>query len=142
MKSLLFVFVQFAALGLIAVTGPIIPSNIWLAAIEFAGILLGVWAVLAMRIGNFNITPDVKHDSQMVTGGPYTLIRHPMYSALLVTTLPLIINSYSTFRFLLWLALLVDLVLKLNYEEGLLKDRHPNYARYMETSKRLIPFIY
>lgn len=142
MKSLLFVLVQFGTLGLIALTGPLIPSNVWLAAVELAGIVLGVWAVLTMRIGNFNITPDVKHDSRLVTGGPYALIRHPMYTALLVITFPLLIDRFNLFRLAVWVTLLIDLVLKLNYEEGLLKNAHPAYSEYMKKSYRLIPFLY
>jgi len=142
MKSTLFVLIQFGALGLIAITGPLIPLNIWLLAIELAGIFLGIWAVFAMGIGNFNITPDVKRDSALVTAGPYKLIRHPMYSALLLTALPLVINSFSMFRLMVWILLLVDLLFKLSYEEGLLKKKHPDYSKYMETSDRLIPFLF
>ena len=118
MKSILFVLIQFGTLGIIAITGPIIPSIVWLLALEAAGILLGVWAILAMGLGNFNITPDPKHNSRLVIAGPYALIRHPMYTALLLTTLPLIVNSFSAFRLAVWLLLLVDLLFKLNYEDN------------------------
>ncbi len=127
---------------MIALTGPLFPASLWLLAIEAAGILLGIWAILAMGIGNFNITPDVKRNGRLVTAGPYALIRHPMYTALLLTTLPLIVNSFSLFRLGLWLLLLIDLVLKLKYEEGLLRQALPGYGAYMERSYRLIPFVY
>lgn len=142
MKSILFVLVQFGTLGLIALTGPLFPSNGWLLALEFTGFLLGVWAVLAMGLGNLNILPDVMRHSRLVTDGPYALIRHPMYTALLLATLPLVINSFSIFRLSMWLLLLVDLLLKLNYEEGLLKNAHSDYAKYAEESYRLIPFVF
>lgn len=142
MKSFLFVLVQFVTLGVIALTGPLIPSQGWLAAVEFAGILLGAWAVLTMRLGNFNITSDVKPNSRLITTGPYAMIRHPMYAALLVATLPLLVEHFTVFRLAVWVLLLVDLVLKLNYEEGLLKQAHPDYAAYMEHTYRLIPFVY
>lgn len=142
MKSLLFVLIQFGTLSIIAITGPIIPSSQWLLAVAVAGILLGAWAVLTIGIGNFNVTPNPKYNSQMVTAGLYKYIRHPMYMALLLTALPLIINSFSWFRLFLWFVLLVDLLFKLNYEEGLLKRAHPEYSKYMETSYRLIPFVF
>lgn len=65
MKSILFVLVQFGTLGLIALTGPLLPANGWLLALEFAGLLLGVWAVLAMGLGNLNILPDVMRQSRV-----------------------------------------------------------------------------
>jgi len=140
--SFIFVAVQFGALGLIAFTGHVIAGSPVLLALEIAGLSLGVWAVLAMGLGNFNITPDVRRSSRLVTSGPYALIRHPMYSALLLTTLPLVIDSFTPLRAFIWIVLLVDLVLKLNYEEGMLKQAHPGYAQYMKESYRILPFIY
>jgi protein-S-isoprenylcysteine O-methyltransferase Ste14 len=141
-KSLLFVVLQFACLGLIVVTGPLIPSNAVLLAVELLGIGLGIWAILVMRIGNFNITPDPLDHSQLVTSGPYRLIRHPMYLAILLTTLPLIIYSFSAFRLTIWLILFLDLMLKLNFEESLIAAKLVSYDKYTERSHRLIPYIY
>ena len=41
-----------------------------------------------------------------------------------------------------WLVLLADLLLKLNYEEGLLAVRLTGYREYQRQSYRLIPFVY
>lgn len=142
LKSLAFVLVQFLALGLILVTGPILPANPFLLLIELGGLALGLWAVFAAGIGNFNVTPDPVRGGRLFTGGPYGLIRHPMYLALLLTTLPLVIADFSLLRVLLWLVLLVDLVLKLNYEEGLLAAQLEGYREYMKGTYRLIPFVY
>jgi protein-S-isoprenylcysteine O-methyltransferase Ste14 len=142
MKSLLFVFLQFGTLGLIAITGALIPSNVWLLTIELAGLLLGVWAVFSMGIFNFNITPDVKSGSRFVARGPYALIRHPMYTALLITTLPLLINTFNWFRLAFWLILLFTLLFKLEYEEKLLAKIFTEYPGYIKTTYRLFPFLY
>jgi len=142
LKPIVFVVIQFICLGLIGVTGSLIPSNRVLLLIEVLGIGLGIWAILTMRIGNFNITPEPFQWSKLVTSGPYRYIRHPMYLALLMTTLPLLINDFDLIRLTIWLALLIDLVLKLNYEEKLLIYKLAGYDHYVQKSARLIPFIY
>ncbi len=141
-KSILFVVVQFLSLGLIGLTSPILPGSFVLLMIELIGLGLGVWAVLVMRIGNFNIIPDPPQSSILVRRGPYRLVRHPMYLALLLTTFPLVINYFSVFRFLVWITLLVNLLLKLNYEEGLLSKKHDGYLKYAGESYKIIPFLY
>ena len=141
-KSILYVAVQFLSLGLIGLTGPILPRSFGLLVIELIGIVLGVWAVLAMRIGNFNITPDPPQVSVLVRRGPYQWVRHPMYLALLLTTFPLVINYFTGFRFIVWILLLANLVLKLNYEEGLLIEKLDGYRKYSDESYKIIPFLY
>ena len=142
LKSYIFVGIQFLCLVLIALTGPLFPGNISLLTVELLGLVIGVSAVLAMGLGKFNITPDPLSMSRLVTRGPYRLIRHPMYLALLLVTSPLVAADFSWFRLVIWLILLIDLLLKLNYEEGLLTTQLTGYAEYKQNSYRLIPFIF
>lgn len=142
LKSAIFVVVQFVCLGWIALTGPLFPNNLGLLVVELAGLGLGVWAVLTMGLGNFNVTPDPLQQSRLVIHGPYRLIRHPMYLSLLMATLPLVIAAFSVLRLGVWLALLADLLLKLRYEEQLLATRLTGYREYQQHSYRLLPFIF
>lgn len=141
-KSLLLVVIQFVCLIGLALTGPLLAATPMLLIIQIVGGAVGVWAILSMAGGPFNIVPDPKIDGQLVQHGPYRLIRHPMYAALLLLTLPLVIELSTPLRWVLWLLLLVDLVVKLIYEETLLVERHPDYRAYQQQTKRLIPFVF
>jgi len=136
------VFVQLACLGLIALTGPLFATNPVLLLLEGAAGFLGLWAIWTMGIDNLNVTPDVKHRARLVTNGPYRYIRHPMYSALLVGALALVLDVFSPVRLSLWLFLLVDLLIKLSYEERLLSRDLEGYSTHMRRTRRLLPFIF
>ena len=136
------VVIQLLALGLIALTGPLFAANPVLLLLEGAAGLLGLWAIGTMGIDNFNVTPDVKLAARLVTSGPYRYIRHPMYTALLVGGLALVLDTFSPVRMVLWLVLSVDLLIKLNYEEQLLSRDLEGYSTHMQRTKRIIPFLY
>ena len=141
-KSILFVVIQFTTLGAIGLTGPVFADNELLLIIELIGLGLGVWAVLVMRPGQFNIIPDPLTTSKLVRRGPYRLIRHPMYLSLLLTTLPLLLDQFTIILLLLWILLLITLTLKISYEEKLLTLDLKDYDDYVRTSHRLIPYLY
>ena len=140
--SILFVFVQFLCLAVIGFTGPIFANPLLLLLIELSGLFLGIWAVITMRVGYFNIAPEPLTWSKMVSRGPYRFVRHPMYLALLITTLPLVISDFSSLRLVFWFILLVDLVIKMRYEEGLLQEQFPEYIHYQTQTARVLPGIY
>jgi len=140
--SILFVFIQFLCLALIGLTGPVLADPISLLLIELLGLFLGIWSVLTMRIGHFNIAPEPLNWSRMVSKGPYQIIRHPMYLALLLTTIPLVISTFSSGRLVIWFILLVNLILKMGHEEGLLQKHFPDYDHYRKQTTRLLPGIY
>lgn len=132
---------QFGCLALVAITGPLLASDRFLF-VELVGIALGFWAVYSMRLDNLHITPEVGHNAKLVTNGPYAVIRHPMYAAILLVSLSLVITYFTLFRFIVLLILTIDLVSKLNYEEGLLSKKLNEYKKYKQKTYRLIPFIY
>lgn len=140
--SLIFVLIQFFCLGVIGVTGPLLADGPLLLLVEFGGLSLGIWAVMVMRIGHFHIAPDPLSWSRFVNQGPYRFVRHPMYLALLLTTLPLIISYPSPGRIGIWILLLADLVLKIGFEERLLLKHFPEYSVYQKKTARLLPGIY
>lgn len=142
MRSYLFVFIQFLCLGLIALSGPLLPGHPLLMGLVAGGVLLGLWGIATMRLSRLSVLPEVLAHAELVMTGPYRLIRHPMYTSLLIVALGLVLAAPSVGRWLIWAALLINLVLKLRYEEGLLLARFPAYADYRRSTWRLIPWVF
>ncbi|MFQ5944818.1 MAG: methyltransferase family protein [Anaerolineae bacterium] len=142
LKSYGFVAVQGLALGLFALTGPVIALDPVFLVLEVMGGALGVWAIWAMRLGNFGVTPDITVGGRFVSRGPYNYIRHPMYASLLLMTLALLLSHFSPFRLAVWAILLLDLWLKLSFEETKLVAHFEEYASYRQRTTRLVPFLF
>jgi protein-S-isoprenylcysteine O-methyltransferase Ste14 len=123
------------------ITGPVLASRAIYMGLELLGFALGLWALVTMSVRNLNILPDIHVGSRLVTHGPYRYIRHPMYSALLLVTLALLLDAFSMERVIIWGILAGDLWIKLNYEEQLLIRHFGEYKDYQRQTKRLIPFI-
>lgn len=141
-KSGILVGMQMVCILFLLVKIPALQSDLWALIVSFIGLTLGFWAVVTMKLDNLSVTPDVKQDARMVVAGPYKVIRHPMYSAVLLTFLPFVLDRPSLFLSIVFLLLLTTLIIKLNYEESLLKNYFKEYEEYAKHSWRLIPFIY
>ena len=137
----LLVGLQFLLVGLI-----VWPFGIWRLSGSFwlliaAGVVLGAYTLAHNRIGNFNIRPQPKATAKLITSGPYALIRHPMYSALLLGAAAFVIAEGSYLKIGLWLALAMVLLIKSRLEERLMAQRFSEYADYRANTKRFVPFV-
>jgi len=84
-----------------------------------------------------------RSEDKMVTDGPYRLIRHPMYTAVLSISLGLafLIQSWAFFCvFCVYLVLIFPLIHM--EEDGLRKVYGEQYIAYQQETRRLIPFVY
>ena len=141
-RSYVYVGIQFVCLALLIATGPWIASSLEFLVLEMLGIFFGFWALLTMKLRNLSVLPEIKPNSFLQTGGPYRWVRHPMYSALLLVMLVLVLEEFTYWRGLVWLILSLDLFLKLQYEEELLVNRFPEYRGYQSKTSKLIPWIW
>jgi protein-S-isoprenylcysteine O-methyltransferase Ste14 len=120
-------------------------TNIFIGSIGFfifcLGFTLLIWA--RVRLGkNWGEPMTVKEKPQLVTTGPYALIRHPIYAGFIIAMLgtTLVINLIWLIPFIL---LSAYFVYSLNVEEKDLIKQFPNeYKEYKKRTKALFPFIY
>ena len=113
--------------------------------------LVVLWCGVALRLWSFRtlgryftFTVQTSPDQPVITAGPYGVVRHPSYAAILLAVIGIGLLLTN------WLSLVVlvagtacGLAFRIRVEErALLRDIGEPYRRYAETHKRLIPFVW
>lgn len=124
-----------------------IPGEPWMAA---AGLALA-WTGIAIRyravveLGeSFRTTVEVDDDQEVVSSGPYKVIRHPSYAGLILASAGFGLAGYS------WAGLAICVLLPLSAmlqrirveERALLEVIGDPYQAYRKQTKRLIPGLW
>lgn len=140
-KSLTLVLLQLIFIAVIAITGKIFILNSIYIILIFAAAFPSLWAILIMQ-DKLRIMPEPSKSSKLITSGPYKYIRHPMYATVISVTLIWILFDFSFMRLAVYILLVFNMVVKMFYEENILKDSFEGYKEYMKESKRIIPFLF
>lgn len=141
-SSVIWVLIQFTSLSVLIATTPFSKAEPVSGLFIVSGIILGIWALAVMRRSRFRILPEPYADAILVTRGPYRYIRHPMYSALILLSMGLLLIHLNSIRLLMAGLLFLVLHLKISREEHLLRRKFSSYSEYCRTTKRLFPLIY
>jgi len=105
----------------------------------------GYWLVFwVMKTNTFaSSIIQVENQQTVIRSGPYEVVRHPMYTGMVVTVIgiPLALGSYVTLPVF---ALLVPLLAyRLIHEERMLRRDLSGYAEYCEHTRfRLVPRVW
>lgn len=157
--NLFFLLIVIPAISLLLITGQleaVDPMHIdiidpWLLPlvhlaglfIYIAGHVLMGWALICLG-RNYQIggTPP-RAGAQIITNGPFRLIRHPVYAAALCICLGLAVLTQSGILFGAFglYALFINILIGIEEQDLLQNDPEP-YTAYRQNAKRLIPFVY
>jgi protein-S-isoprenylcysteine O-methyltransferase Ste14 len=128
-----------------ALRGSGIETDAWRSATGLALLFLGlgfaVWA--RIHIGrNWGIPMTKKEEPELVMSGPYRLVRHPIYSGILVAGAGTAI-ALNWF----WLSVVALAAVSFGYsatvEERSLTEQFPEaYPAYKRSTKMLLPFVF
>ncbi|MFT3904859.1 MAG: isoprenylcysteine carboxylmethyltransferase family protein [Steroidobacteraceae bacterium] len=118
------------------------PWQFWAgAALTSAGLLFAVWARL--HIGrNWSGMVTVKQDHELITGGPYALVRHPIYTGLLAAFAGSALARGEWRGILAVVIVFFTLWRKLRLEERFMREQFgPAYDDYSRRVRALLPWL-
>ena len=141
-----FVLAQFVLLSLLVLSprskDPYGPLTLALSVLGLALIVISVlfvlWSFVSLR-RSLTASPIPKADGELITSGPYRFVRHPIYSAILLAALGVVLDAGYWPQLVIATMLYVLLNQKASFEEQLLLDRYPGYAQYSRKTPRLLP---
>lgn len=122
------------------------PSGIWCfgigAAITVGGLLFAVWA--RQHLGsNWSSEVTIKRGHELITTGPYALVRHPIYTGILTGFLGTAIALSQVRGVIGFVLIFLVLWAKLRIEEEWMRSQFgETYATYSHQTAALVPYIF
>lgn len=121
------------------------PAAGWIQWLGFALVVCGctftVWARACLG-SNWSAIATVKQNHELISRGPYALVRHPIYSGILLALVGTAIAMGEVRAFIGLGLAFIAFLLKSGAEEQLMRQEFSaEYARYSQRVRRLIPFI-
>lgn len=100
---------------------------------------------MMVTLGRFALPGSgVYGDHKLITTGPYSFLRHPLYSAAIILWLSAGVGTMNRLLLVLWPLFIASTVLiPIRHEEKLMSEKFgAEYERYAESTARLIPGIW
>ena len=147
-----FVVVQAVLLGILFF-GPshlnadasITPPNGLLLWLGYGTFIFGaaIALIAAFHLGkNLTPLPRPKDNAELIQGGLYRLVRHPIYFGVIVLSFGWGLIQQSILVWLYVLTIIIFFDIKSRKEEQWLVRRFATYADYQGRVRKLIPWIY
>jgi protein-S-isoprenylcysteine O-methyltransferase Ste14 len=107
------------------------------AVVLAVGLVAMLWALGALGT-NISVVPQAR---EVITHGPYARVRHPLYTAELVSVVGLCLAHSGPWPWLVLVALVVFQVVRARREEAHLARELPGYAEYKSRTPMLVPAL-
>jgi protein-S-isoprenylcysteine O-methyltransferase Ste14 len=122
------------------------PQGLWPfwigAAVTVAGILFAVWA--RRHLGtNWSRSVTIKQGHELITTGPYSRVRHPIYTGILIGFLGTAIALSQVRGFIAFVLVFLQFWAKLRMEEQWMRSQFgETYATYAHQTAALVPYLF
>ncbi len=104
----------------------------WISAgFNIGALTVFAFAFFALR-PSLRVSPIPKPGAPLITVGIYKWFRHPMYLGVLLFGAGMLITNLNLASILIFIALSINMVIKANYEDCLLRSRHSNALEYQQ----------
>lgn len=105
------------------------------------GIALAIWARVYLG-RNWGMPMTLREKPELITTGPYSVIRHPIYTGILLAVLGSAFSS-SIVWLIPFVLIAIYFIYSLRIEEKDMMQQFPKeYGQYKKRTKALIPFVY
>ena len=112
-------------------------------ALFVAGCVPITWAMMVNPFLERTVRIQTERGHEVVTRGPYHVVRHPMYSGLIIHYLATAMILGSWWAWIPAIAMGVVLIVRTGLEDRTLHNELPGYAEYARTTPfRLLPGIW
>ncbi|HEY7896701.1 MAG TPA: isoprenylcysteine carboxylmethyltransferase family protein [Gemmatimonadaceae bacterium] len=117
-------------------------SLAWIGAVLTAiGVAVAIWARLYLG-RNWSPVPARKEEHELVTGGPYAAIRHPIYTGIILAALGTALTG-SIIGLCIFIYATTVFLFRVGKEERIMLDLFPDaYPPYQSRTKRLVPLLW
>ena len=123
----------------------IAPPNALLLWLGYGTFILGavIALIAAFNLGkNLTPLPRPKENAELIQGGLYRFVRHPIYFGVIVLSLGWGLIQQSTLVWLYVLTIIIFFDIKSRKEEEWLQVKFTAYAGYKKRVRKLFPWIY
>jgi protein-S-isoprenylcysteine O-methyltransferase Ste14 len=104
-------------------------------------VVIGAWARITFGKRSFHLAANPTA-GELVTTGPYRVIRHPIYTAVCLFTVSGALAHWSGKTAGFAGLVLAGVLVRILCEEKLLSTQYPDYRQYAAKTWRMVPFLF
>jgi len=139
----IFLFSPWRGFLNVPVTPRDTPLGIIGVALVLAGVGFAIWARLALGTNWSGLVVTMKQGHELVQSGPYAIVRHPIYTGILLAMIGTALTRGTLAGYIGVAAGLVAILIRIKIEEQLMSERFGDaYQVYRRRARKLVPFVW